>query len=97
MQLDGNQQQILTFLMFKCMKKRGYPDCMASTTRASPSSYPTLSNHLGSETEMACSVNAGIGLPRGFCGGLIVRENLRHEVRRVEICYKTGSGWCHRP
>lgn len=53
--------------MFRCMKNRGYPVCMASTTRTSPSSYPTLSAHLGNETEMACSVKAGIGLPRGFC------------------------------
>ena len=62
----------LTFLMVACMKKRGYPVCMASATRASPSSYPTLSAHFGSETEMACSVKAGIGLPRGIRGTAIV-------------------------
>lgn len=46
-------ESLLTFLMVVCMKKRGYPVCMASATRASPSSYPTLSAHFGSETEMA--------------------------------------------
>jgi hypothetical protein len=62
---DG-RKQLLTFLMFSCMKKRGYPDCMASMTRASPSSYPTLSANFGSDTEIACSVKAGIELPTGI-------------------------------
>jgi len=50
--------QRLIFLMFACMKKRGYPVCMASRTRASPSSSPALSAHSGIETERACSVKA---------------------------------------
>ena len=58
---------VLAFWMFRCMKNRGYPVCMAPITRTSPSSYPTLSAHLGNETEIACSVKAGIGLPRVFC------------------------------
>lgn len=45
---------------------------MASMTRASPSSYPTLSTHVGSETEIACSVKAGIVLPRGISEGAMV-------------------------
>ncbi len=64
-----NQRQLLTFLMFRCMKNRGYPDCMASMTRASPSSYPTLSAHLGRETET----------PRGFCEAPIVSESVMRE------------------
>jgi hypothetical protein len=62
----GKKKRLLTFLIFSCTKKRGYPDCIASMTRASPSSYPTLSTHFGSETEIACSVKAGIELPRGI-------------------------------
>ena len=46
------------------MKNLGYPDSIASSTRLSPSSYPMLSRHVGSETEMAWAVRAGIADPR---------------------------------
>ena len=36
---------------------------MASITLFSPSSYPTLSRQVGSETEMACGVNGGTDWP----------------------------------
>jgi hypothetical protein len=70
---DGRKQPP-TFLMSSCMKKRGYPDCIASRTRASPSSYATLSANFGSDTEIACSVKAGIELPTGISEGAIGSE-----------------------
>ena len=36
---------------------------MLSTTRFSPSSYPTLSFHVGNETEIACGVSGGTDVP----------------------------------
>ena len=41
---------------------------MLSTTRFSPSSYPTTSSQVGSETEMACGTMAGMALPKGHDG-----------------------------
>ena len=79
---ENQRRQSLTFLMLVCMKKRGYPVCIASKTRASPSSYATLSAHFGSETDTACSVKAGIGLPRGFCrAGIVLRVKIRCDTR----------------
>ena len=76
------------------MKKRGYPDCIALMTRASPSSYPTLSAHVGSETEIACSVKAGIGSPRVFSEEAIVSEEDR--VRVTGVVYKKKLSTSHR-
>jgi hypothetical protein len=45
------------------MKNLGYPVAIASMTRFSPSSYPTLSRHVGRETEMACGVKGGTVWP----------------------------------
>ena len=49
------------------MKKRGYPETMASMTRFSPSSYPTLSFHVGKDTEMAWAVKGGTDMPSVSC------------------------------
>lgn len=54
-----------TFRILRWMKNLGYPETMTSTTRFSPSSYPTLSAHVGNETEIACGVKAGTGAPKG--------------------------------
>ena len=40
---------------------------MASTTRFSPSSYPTLSFHVGNDTEMAWAVKGGTDMPSVSC------------------------------
>lgn len=45
------------------MKNLGYPVTIESITLFSPSSYPTLSFHVGRETETACGVNGGTGEP----------------------------------
>ena len=49
--------------MLLWIKNLGYPVTIESTTRFSPSSYPTLSLHVGRQTEIACGVNGGTGEP----------------------------------
>ena len=67
---------------------------MASTTRFSPSSYPTLSFQVGSDTEMACGVNAGTDAPSAIgassvsvCVVLIVHaiEERAKEARNLRL------------
>jgi hypothetical protein len=49
--------------MLEWMKNLGYPDTITSKMRFSPSSYPTLSAQVGSETEIACGVKNGSADP----------------------------------
>ena len=53
-----------TFSMLRWIKNLGYPETIASATRFSPVSYPTLSLQVGSETEMAWAVKGGTAKPR---------------------------------
>jgi hypothetical protein len=51
------------------MKNLGYPVSIRSTTRLSPSSYPTLSSQVGKDTEIAWAVSEGTAEPSGIGGG----------------------------
>lgn len=47
------------------MKNLGYPVSMLSMTRFSFSSYPTVSRHVGRDTDIAWGVNGGTTWPQG--------------------------------
>lgn len=54
------------------MKNLGYPVTIESITLFSPSSYPTLSFHVGRQTEIACGVNGGTGEPSAAVVNVLV-------------------------
>ena len=75
--------------MLKWIKNLGYPETIKSTTRFSPSSYPTLSLQVGRDTEIACAVKGGTGKPKVSCWSLrvsvAVRLILGYRLAREEM------------
>lgn len=71
--------------MVRCMKNLGYPDTIASATRFSPSSYPTLSFHVGSDTEIACGVKGGTERPNATLGLAVVMISVDVEVIVADV------------